>query len=228
MIKYQYSNPPYCEPPGCFLEFVNGGNTEVGIVQEHRFALFYWNQWHNNTKHKQIPALFSIDYHHDLCPPSNESELRDLDTSSDEEVAKFCWARINVVNDTHPKSAMYLNIISNVHILCRQHYDGELLLTDKDGQQHSIYLYSDLNKFKSAMETYDKIILDIDLDYFIMNYGSEKVKKVAPNKNIRSTVEIIRDQWPKIRGITIAREPFHCDGILNSNKILSEILKCLK
>jgi hypothetical protein len=60
------------EPPGCFTEIVrqpSGLNDamEIGIVQEHCFAFFYWLKWYQDNKSKGLsPNLLTVDWHNDV------------------------------------------------------------------------------------------------------------------------------------------------------------------
>lgn len=227
MVKFEYSNGPHhCDPPGCIEESVNEGSTKVAVIPHHRFAMFYWNKWRN--KKGRSHDVYTLDYHHDLCPIDFEDELRQLDTTNDEEVAKFIWARMRVLNDTHPKTAMFLDIISDFHVFCRQDYNGSLQLVDKDNKTHTISIYHEMTLFERAIQPSDRMILDIDLDYFVENYNSEKPVRLAQKQKIRTTIEFIKDYWSKIEGITIATEPRHCGGIINSYKVLKTILDYLR
>lgn len=199
------------------------------IVQEHRFAFFFWNQW---KKEKRLrPSLFSMDFHHDLCSPDKHEimDLTNLDLSNDEDVAKFCWARLRSVNDMQTLSAAYLDILADVHVRCRMDFDGNNQFRDITGNTHNVKVYHDHKPFISALEKADKVIVDIDLDFFVTNYKEDTREKIIDSSDaIIASIEHIKSFWPKIVGITIATEPSHCGGILNSYKILKVILEYLK
>ncbi|WP_083610921.1 hypothetical protein [Desulfatibacillum alkenivorans] len=81
----------------------------VGIVQEHRFAFYYW------AKHSMEDAaqtiLISLDSHDDSGVP-NEVKPEDLDSlnlKNDVELGLFARLRLRSLNDGHILPALYLN-----------------------------------------------------------------------------------------------------------------------
>ena len=228
-FPYEYSNLLYCRPPGTLVEGVNSGNTLVAIVQHHRFAFFYWNFW--SKEKKMHPDLFSIDHHHDLCPPEHceVEDLNGLDTSNDERVSQFCWARLRSTNDSQTLSAVYLDILSDVHVECKMHWMGKNHFDDKDGRPHNVRVYDDHSKFLEWLSSSSSLILDLDMDYFLTNYDEDVREKVIWSpQDVVSRISFVKSNWKKIKGITIATEPTHCGGILNSYELLRVILTYLR
>lgn len=246
MIKYESLNPAVFSPPGSFLEHLRHPtgdlhlSIEKAIFKEHRFAFYYWNKWRKklsqNTNIKSPPTLISIDWHTDLSAPDNDEkkELDQLNLLDDNEVALFCWLRLFCNNDRHIKSALYLNLLRDVLILQRQSDNCSRSYTDKFNNKHKIEIFSDPQQLYSFIidNYFEYVFLDIDLDYCVLNSG--EIAKASEAKTI-SDEEIKQifdmENGPLaplvnlIEGITVATEPDHCWGILNSIHFLEVIEK---
>ena len=109
--NYKYSNPNYCDPPGALRAILShpylgeSKSIEQATFKEHRFAFYYWYRWWNKLQNvnQKPPTLISVDYHLDLAKPniSEENELLELDGISESDLAYFCWARMNSINNGH-------------------------------------------------------------------------------------------------------------------------------
>ncbi|MDQ7816410.1 MAG: hypothetical protein RDU14_05245 [Melioribacteraceae bacterium] len=246
MIKYESLNPSVFSPPGSFLEYLQHpcGNTrlsiEEAIFKEHRFAFYFWNKWgkrlNQNRDIELPPTLISIDWHTDLSAPDDDEqgELEQLNLDDDNEVALFCWLRLFCNNDRHIKSALYLNLLSDVIILQRQSDSYSRSYTDKFNNKHEIEIFSDHKKFYDFImdKDYENVFLDIDLDYCVMNSGdiaNASEAKTMLDEEIKQIFDIqnglLSPLLNSIEGITIATEPDHCWGVLNSIHFLEVIEK---
>jgi len=246
MIKYESLNPAVFSPPGSYLEYLQHPSgtpylsIEEAIFKEHRFAFYYWNKWKKSLNKKRnielTPTLISIDWHTDLSAPDEDEkgELEQLNLSDDNEVALFCWLRLFCNNDRHIKSALYLNLFSEVIILQRQSDSCSKSYIDKYNNRHKIEIFSDLTKFYDFImgSDYEKVLLDIDLDYFVLNSGDIANASEAKTMLDEEIIQIFDMQngflsplSNSIEGITIATEPDQCWGILNSIHFLEVIEK---
>ena len=247
MRNFTHTNPYYCDPPGSFVEILShptlGGTKAIqqATFNEHRFSFYYWQKWWKELRIKYNmevpPTLVSIDYHRDLAGPDDieKLELLEVEDYNLSDLGLFCWAKMNSLNDGHILSAAYLNIVGDIILLKQQEgYDEEEALYFKDhyGNKHNIFEFDEIDKFEEFILKYktDRIFFDIDLDYFISNVGNYMDGKgyiVMSNKEISDILNPDRNYMRKIynalEGITIATEPKHCGGMLNSNKILSTI-----
>jgi len=246
MIKYESLNPAVFSPPGSYLAYLQhpGGNPnlsiEEAIFKEHRFAFYYWNKWKKTLIKKRnielLPTLISVDWHTDLSAPDEDEkeELEQLNLLDDEEVALFCWLRLFCNNDRHIKSALYLNLFNDVIILQRQSDSCSRYYMDKFNNRHAIEIFSDTTKFHDFIiaHDYENVFLDIDLDYCILNSG-DITKSSDANMMLDKEIVQLFDLHEgylaplanTIEGITIATEPDHCWGILNSIHFLEVIEK---
>ncbi len=235
----------FCIPPGAhedILEHPTGNENlslERAVIKEHRFAFYYWGKWTSKLRRTSgsdiIPDLLSIDFHDDLHEPTEteQEELKSLDLNNLEEVAKFTWSRLNILNDGHIKSALYKNVIGDVFVMCKMvdeysSYDYK----DYQGNIHKIHVFNDIAMFidKVLSITPENVYFDIDLDYFVKKEGNlfhGIPYKLESSQYIKSIINPTSDfmKWifQRMRGFTIATEPEHCGGIRNSIWILKII-----
>jgi len=232
-------------PPGTYLEKVphpNGTSSksmEVAIFTEHRFAFYFWNRWLRDlSDSRKPPCLLTIDWHRDLAPPSDseKEELKNLDLTRQEEVAKFVWSQMDTHNDSHLLSAAYLNLIDDVFLLKNYGERQQSSFIDRQSNRHQIFeccSFADLQE--SVLDKgSNTFFLDIDLDFFIRDkvaahqlqevttYSNEEISELIDNASPLFTY-----LYDRLRGITIATEPRYCGGILKSNRILDAVLGSL-
>ncbi len=230
----------YIRPPGTYYDIVPhpsdlNSSTEIAIVQDHRFAFFYWLKWVKGEDALPTPpSLISFDWHLDLAAPCElECEwLRALDTSNFREIALFCWDKLHCLNDGHILAAAYLNIIGDIHVVQKQDEPTSDHFKDYEGRIHEIYCYDSVSALVAALSDreYSSAILDIDLDYFTESPdkcgGGENIT-LTPDTDIRSLLEpggeLLSWVMPRMRGMTIATEPEFCGGLVNSNHLFSVV-----
>jgi hypothetical protein len=246
MIEFQHTNPDHCDPPGAYKEILEHPIYRVTkaiekvTIKEHRFAFFYWVKWYRELekklKSKMPPSLISIDYHRDLARSSAEfAELKGVEGFNLSELAMFCWARMNPLNNGHILSAAYINIIGDILLLKQQKTSvdpSDLVFEDKFKNKHHIYEFENIDDLKLQLNKKDisKVFFDIDLDYFIEKEGVHLKKqgwKLMSEDKIREIINpkslLFKWIYERIEGITIATEPGYCGGLLNSYKIYSII-----
>lgn len=234
------SDNQYLCPPGTDYSYVaspNGSNSaiEVALMKEHRFAFYYWFKWARINCFDKPPALVSVDWHQDLCAPCGieKQELNNLDLQSFLKVARYSWEGLNPLNDGHILSATYLNLIGNVYVLCKQDIDEPIsTITDINGNTHIVYCFSDKNDLLNILQESNEnsIYLDIDLDYFTESTdscgGGENLKlmsKLEIESVIDPTSNFMKWCFHRMKGMTIATEPYFCGGLKNSNFIFDII-----
>ncbi|MFA4906666.1 MAG: UPF0489 family protein [archaeon] len=228
----------YIRPPGTYYDILPHPNDdnrsmEVAIVQDHRFAFFYWLKWIKGQYGLPTPpSLISLDWHRDLAAPGTiECEwLKKLDTTNFKEVAFFCWDKLNCLNDGHILAAAYLNIIGDIYVVQKQELPSTERFKDIEGRIHTINCYRSVEALTEAISKIEclSVFFDIDLDYFTKSPdscgGGERVELVsetdirinlAPNGGLLSWI------FPRIYGMTIATEPEFCGGLGNSNNLLT-------
>lgn len=224
----------YMRPPGTYYDILahpadSKRAVEVAVVQDHRFAFFYWLKWRNrHSKQIKPPSLVSLDWHQDLVAPCDlECEwLRQLDIHDYKAVSFFCWDKLHCLNDGQILAAAYLNIIGDVHVLQKQRDDFPVKFEDISGGVHAVRCYDtndDLLEAVSSQE-HPSVILDIDLDYFTESSspcGNGADLKLVAREDITRCLQqngkLMSWVLPRICGMTIATEPEFCGGLINSN-----------
>lgn len=220
------------------IEHPDGSNNaiEIGLVKDHRFVFYFWFKWWKETNRKleenieKAPSLITIDWHRDLCAPCEDEkqDLINLNLNSYKEVALFSWDKLNPLNDGHILASVYLNLIGDIYVLCKQDGtdDGEFI--DHFGNKHKIICFDDREDLFKELSNNDinEIYFDIDLDYFTESKdscGGGEDLTLMKDKDILSLLDINSEfmQWifQRMEGMTIATEPKWCGGLINSNKI---------
>jgi hypothetical protein len=234
----------YIRPPGTYDDIIahpTDANQaiEIAVVQDHRFAFFYWLKWWKSlAAHSQPPTLVSLDWHRDLYPPcADECQwLRALDTSDFKSVAFFCWDKLHCLNDGHVLAAAYLNIIGDIHVAQKEDGPPVEEHTDVNGNVHTVHCYDSIEALTQglAAQEHSWVFFDIDLDYFTESRdpcgGGENLELVSPAE-IKAILcpngPLMSWIFPRIRGMTIATEPEFCGGLINSNNLLAVLSDAL-
>jgi hypothetical protein len=238
-------------PPGCSSHFVphpyyDRKAVEIAIVQEHRFAFFYWLKWRFKDGTSDLPPdLVTIDWHDDVGGECdfNEQQLKKLDPSDENELSLFCWAGLRSLNDGHVAPALYLDAIGDVHAIIRQdwgagvsEHDRRSKIVDRHGRSHTIRYYRSPATFMRTNENGDNsrsVIVDLDLDYFTRQHSSDVHGRQIrlPDSVVRKTLEpsaaFMQTLLPRLAGVTIATEPEHCGGMANCLHILGVVNEVL-
>lgn len=204
-------------------------DNNIYISDNHRTALWCWMQ---HLKPNQNIALFHIDRHYDTGPLNapytgifpgvfNLKSLRDyLDLET-------------LVNRQKTPLIRWDNYLS--FFICdsslQNHVDCIYLATHKDGKypsnpfQHcfsDVEPYGLLENLESAIDNHEKIIINIDLDYFFTGDYEHYLKFIddAFIKKLFSVVKAGIDK-EKVTCLTICLSP-ECCGDLNGSWINSE------
>lgn len=245
MIKNLNAIFKFIEPPGCLSNSVGhpsgmGKSIELALIQEHRFAFYYWLKWTNALEEQVIPSLITFDWHQDLCKPYTDQleELQALNAYNSTEVALYTWGKLSHENDVQIIAALLHNKIKDVYAICRQEVnrDSHFVVTDFFGNDHSVYIFKDLSDLRNQLpKIKDKAVYwDIDLDYFTLSnplsrnspykkrsYSFLKKKEIVAM--LQPDDEIIQWIFERLKGFTIATEPRFCGGLKYSNKFLNII-----
>lgn len=232
-------------PPGTYLEKVphpdgtSSKSMEVAIFTEHRFAFYFWNRWLRDLNdNREPPCLLTIDWHRDMAPPSEseKKDLKNLDLTRQQEVARFVWSRMDTHNDSHLLSAAYLNLVGDVFLLKNYGERQHSTFIDCHSNRHQIFEYGSFTDLQEAVldKGGDVFFLDVDLDFFIRNkVAAHQLQEVATYSDeeisalINNESPLFTYLYDRLAGITIATEPRYCGGILKSNRILDAVLGSL-
>lgn len=235
-IKYYFN-----KPPGTYLDVSHNPYDiyqllEIAILNEHRHAFYFWNHWINILKYRQNdlrPNLITIDWHNDLTTPNKEEkkELKNLDLNNNNSVNFFTNYKLHPQNDGHICAALYCNLIQDVFVLSKQENDEKInnySFSDQFGDEHKIFIYQNLLEFEENINYEKEHFLDIDLDYFIESEDCSGEEGKLMDINIIKQIinpkrKLFKEIYRNLKGFTIAREPYFCGGLANSNKIMDII-----
>ena len=242
------------EPPGCcstvvehpFPGYRNRECVSVGISIEHRFAFFYWLQCKQKLLYDRTtrtrwrddeftpPDLITMDWHDDYDGGSGyiERELKRLNQKNEKEVALFCWAGLQPLNDGQIGPAIWLNALGNVYIILKQdkicHTQQPVVHKDRYGKDHHVYYFrsaKDLPNTFYETNSGSGVIWDIDLDFFTEEKSVPDQSYTArlSNRQIKALLSP-RKEWMQIilgdlKAITIALEPKYTGGLSHSLEI---------
>jgi len=240
MEENQFRIPSHLDPPGCLEEYLINPNNPRETIQlaafhEHRFAFYYWIKWTDEMA-GVIPSLVSFDWHQDLVRPYDDQmdALQGLDTENSGDVAFYTWAKLSHFNDEQVYSAVMLNKIKDVYVICRQLSKREKSITvnDFEGNPHQIFIFHSVEAFQAYLPqiTDQKIYFDIDLDYFTLgnptsmgNPNKHKEYTYLKTSEIKAAFSyrnpVIKFILDRIAGFTIAMEPHFCGGLKKSNEL---------
>ncbi len=227
----------YVLPPGTFEDHpVNTYNHEilgVSLMYEHRFAFYYWMKWTNILRDSIPPVLISLDWHQDLVYPAGDEydELRAINQNDYREVGIFTAYKLSPLNHCQILSAAYLNLISDVYVLCKQDGDDdEFDFEDYLANNHKVKVFYKIEDLLTCIqqETIDSVYLDVDLDYFTESEdscGGDANVKLVSDEEVGSMVALRSPlmEWilPKLKGMTIALEPQYYGGMRKSHYLFN-------
>lgn len=191
-------------PPGTYYDIIAHPTDttkaiEVAIVQDHRFAFFYWLKWRNKHNNQpNPPTLVSLDWHQDLAQPCElECDwLRELEMTDYQQVAFFCWEKLHCSNDGHILAAAYLNLIGDIHVVQKQRDEQPEEFVDFEGRKHIVRCYDSTATLIEAISSQEhkSVIFDIDLDFFTESPdscgGGPNIQLVAED-DIQACLDVI-------------------------------------
>ena len=210
------------------------------IFDDHRMALPCWAL----AMRGEAPALLlTLDRHFDLVAPRPWSLTPDLkDGRAMDDFARY---QLDTRNYDHVIAAMELGIVSDVIAVARNHPQEaikDLVWQDSRGQAHRILRAPRVSKLSEGfglkgrggpsqqaeewMVNASSMLLDFDLDCFTSPSDAEPLNIVPwPASLIEDYLlpegsELFWDRvLQKTSALTFAKEPVHCGGIIESNRL---------
>jgi len=251
------------DPPGCCSDDLEHPSpslrkkrlVEIGFVIEHRFAFYYWlrckqkmmveerSRSRSADKNFRPPDLITWDWHDDVGGECDfdKKELADLNQANEEEVALFCWAGLQQINDGHIAPALWLNALGNVYVLQKQKDCEDCQresgpFEDRYGQVHNVWYFrspKNLAKHFAKSNSKSGVIWDVDLDFFTK--GEEVPDQCyTPPVSARTIRTLLNPQklWMQqilggLRAVTIALEPVYTGGLTQSLVLYKTWEECL-
>lgn len=214
------------------LELEGRGPRTAFVFDPHRLALPCWAL--ALEEHGHAPALLvTFDRHFDLAVPKQPAAVPE---ASQGVLALDAHARgeLDVRNIDHVVAAMEAGLVGDVLAFARSSPPGALedpAYRDRRGAEHRILRAPSLERWLDGggkLPTSDgPVLLDVDLDAFTSPSDLEPRAILPwPQALVRDLLlpEGSETFWrallPRTVALTLAREPYHCGGLLASNRLL--------
>jgi hypothetical protein len=211
------------------LSLAGRGPRRGFLFDPHRLALPCWAELGARGA-----LLVTFDRHFDLVPPRVECPT-DLSPAAYDDLAR---TRLNERNVDHVFAAAEAGLISDVIAVARSWPDGaskEPGYRSRDGAEHAVVRAPTLERLLEdpsvlgRLEAATQIVLDFDLDCFVTPSDADPFTIVPwPRRLIR---EFLRPRgserfWERLLarciGLTFAREPNHCGGVVAGNQLFEK------
>lgn len=214
------------------------------LFDPHRLALPCWSL---ALGQRRDALLVTLDRHLDLAepaapPPDASVGMLELDT--------FARRQLSVRNEDHVLAAMEAGLIGDAIVIARSRPRGAVdgtSWTDRHGRVHQLLITPTVERIsedfanatsgpaahaRALLERAQDVILDFDLDCFTTISDVDLTEVVPwPKPLIRDHVlpEGSEAFWNavlgKCRALTFAREPYHCGGVVASNRLFEDAAK---
>lgn len=215
------------------------GPERAFVFDPHRLALPCWALALEEVN--RAPALLvTFDRHCDLAPPREPSRVPDRSAGT---LAIDAHARLelDVRNIDHVIAAMEAGIVGDVLCFARSRPQGALeagVYRDRRGQEHRIDVSPSLEQWLDGggrLAPGDApVLLDLDLDCFTSpNDADPRALLPWPAEQVRDHLlpEGSEAFWeallPRTVAMTLAREPYHCGGLLAAGRLLEVVAPIL-
>ncbi len=207
------------------------GPRDAYVFDPHRLALPCWALALEERAPGQAATLLTFDRHLDLVVPALPAQVPDR---AEGVLALDAHARLelDVRNVDHIVAAMEAGLISEVVAIARSRPRGALEVErylDTRGREHGLAWAPTLERFLDrggALSSAGPVLLDLDLDCFTTPSDADPQNVLSwPAEVIREHLlpEGSRGFWeallPRIVALTLAREPFHCGGLLAAGRL---------
>ena len=221
------------------LELDGRGPRSAFVFDPHRLALPCWALALEELG--RAPAtLITFDRHFDLAVPREPSRVPDRSAGV---LALDAHARLelDVRNIDHVVAAMEAGLVGDVLAFARASPQGALEVDchrDSRGREHRIVRAASLERWLDGGGRFPEgdgpVLLDVDLDCFT------SPSDVDPRAILPWPQALVRDHllpegaegfWkavlPRTVALTLAREPYHCGGLLAAGRLFEAVAAVL-
>lgn len=225
------------------------GPKDVYVFEPHRLAFSAWALDARERQDANPALLMTLDRHFDLVPPkahlSPSASLRELDD--------FVRWELDVRNFDHILAAMEAGVISDAIVVARARPKGcfeGLEYVDRHGRTHRLLQVPTIDRLaenfaterasseaRAAHELIQKsnrVVLDVDLDCFTTPCDADPTSIVPWPRELISQFlmpEGSESFWntvlPRTTCLTLAKEPFHCGGLLATDRLFETAAQVL-
>jgi len=217
------------------------GPKDAFLFDPHRLALPCWSL---ALGARRDALLVTLDRHLDLAepaapPPDASVGMLALDT--------FARRELSVRNEDHVLAAMEAGLIGDAIVIARSRPRGAVdgtSWTDRHGRVHKLLItptvdriseaFADASQGPSALarqliERASDVVLDFDLDCFTTISDADLTEVVPWTRRLIHDHVLPEGSAPfwsavleKCRAMTFAREPYHCGGVVASNRLFED------
>jgi hypothetical protein len=215
------------------------GPRDAYVFDPHRLALPCWALALEEAG--RAPALLvTFDRHLDLTVPKDPARVPERGAGV---LALDAHARLelDVRNIDHVVAAMEAGLVGDVLCFARSPAPGSLgdgVYRDRRGGAHRIEVARTLEDWLDGggrlPEGDGPALLDVDLDAFTSQNDADPRAVLAwPAEQVRDLLlpEGSKAFWeallPRTRALTLAREPYHCGGLLGAARLLEVVAPIL-
>lgn len=223
------------------LSLLGRGPHDAFLFDPHRLALPCWSL---ALGERRNALLVTLDRHLDLAEPAQPPPDASVGMLALDEFAR---RHLSVRNEDHVLAAMEAGLIRDAIVVARSRPRGAVdgtSWTDRHGDLHRLLITPTLERIsedfanatsgpaahaRALLEKASDVLLDFDLDCFT-TLSDADLTQVVP-----WTRPLIRDHvlpegseafWDavlgKCRALTFAREPYHCGGVIASNRLFDD------
>jgi hypothetical protein len=224
------------------LSLFGRGPRDAFLFDPHRLAL---PAWAFALGERRDALLITLDRHFDLArpptpPPDASAGLRAID-----EYAR--WS-LGVRNDDHVLAAMEAGLVGDAIVIARSHVKGSFesgTYVDARGRSHRLVHAPSVDGVAEAFGTASAppvpreaqallaaapdVLLDFDIDCFTTLSDVDPTAVVPwPRALIHEFIfpPDVKPFWDAVlercRALTIAREPYHCGGVLAGDRLFAD------
>lgn len=225
------------------------GPRDAYLFDPHRLALPCWALAVGDGP----PALLvTLDRHLDLVPPAHTQQVPDRSAGLRALDEHARWG-LDVRNYDHILAAMEAGVVGDALLIARARPRGSLVaeeFVDRRGGRHRLLTVPTVDRVAEAFGARDaapaareaeallsragQVLLDVDLDCFTSPSDADPTEVLPwPRPTIRSFLlpEGSGPFWDAVLSrcvaLTLAREPYHCGGLLAANRLLEDALQVL-
>jgi hypothetical protein len=221
------------------------GPADAYVFDPHRLALPAWAC----ALGEEGPAalLVTLDRHLDLVVPAAPEAVPDRSAGLRALDEHARWA-LDVRNYDHVLAAMEAGLVGDALVLARARprgaYPGDTY-TDTRGRTHRLVVVPTVDRAAQAhgtpgdavrqvLEGAERVLLDVDLDCFTSPSDADPTTVLPwPRGTIREYLLPPGSEafWDAVLGrcvaLTLAREPYHCGGLLASGELFRDVAEIL-
>ncbi len=223
------------------------GPSDAYVFDPHRLALPCWAY---ALGEEGPPALLvTLDRHLDVVPPRQPGAVPDR-AAGVRALDEYARWELDVRNYDHLLAAMEAGLVGDALLVARARPRGAFagdIYKDTRGREHRLVVVPTVDRAAEAfrapapgdavrevLNRAERVLLDVDLDCFTSPSDADPTTVLPwPREVIREFLlpEGSEPFWEVVLGaavaLTLAREPYHCGGLLASGELFRDVAEVL-